>query len=204
MTPAIATALFGTMLVLALIPSISAMTVAVRSASCGLSHGLITSLGIVVGDIVFIVIAINGLALLADLLGGQFNLVRFLGGAYLIWLGTVLWRSNSNIVGRPVKTEASLMSSFLAGLFITLGDQKAILFYFGFFPAFIEVSAVTPVDTAIIILIAAVAVGGAKAAYALMADRAAVLLQKSRMRSSINTVAGTILVVVGLVVIAGT
>ena len=197
-------ALFGAMLVLAFIPSISTMTVAIRSATCGLSHGFFTSLGIVAGDIVFIVIAIYGLSLLADLLGHQFKLIRYLGGAYLLWLGVMLWRSKSQIEGAQVKTDSSLLSSFLAGLFITLADQKAILFYLGFFPAFIDLSGVTFLDTGIILVIAALAVGGPKLVYAVLADRAGVLLINTGAYKAINGVAGLLLIGIGLFLIVWT
>lgn len=197
-------ALFGAMLVLAFIPSISTMTVAIRSATYGFSHGFFTSLGIVAGDIVFIVIAIYGLSLLADLLGQQFNLVRYLGGAYLIWLGLVLWRSKSHIEAAQANTGSSLLSSFLAGLFITLADQKAILFYLGFFPAFIDLSEVTFLDTGIIVVIAVLAVGGPKLVYAVLADRAGVLLINTGTYKAINGVAGLVLLGVGLFLIVRT
>ena len=65
-----------------------------------------------------------------------------------------------------------LTSSLTAGLLLTLGDQKAILFYFVFFPAFADLDRLTSLDTAMILIVAAVAVGAAKLAYALAAVRA--------------------------------
>lgn len=194
-------AMFGTMFVLACIPGVSAITVALRSAACGFSHGLLASLGIVTGDVVFIVIAIYGLALLADWLGGQFMLVRLLGGAYLVWLGIVLLRAKMQVDGPDPESGSSLMSSFLAGLFITLGDQKAILFYLGFFPAFVDLSAVTPVDSALIIGVAAVSVGGAKLAYAYLGDRARRLLRHASVYRALNALAGLTLIGVGITLI---
>ena len=68
-------------------------------------------------------------------MGNLFFLVKYLGGAYLIWLGIQVWRSRSKVVKAEEMIEPSLLSSFLTGLFITLGDQKTILFYLGFFPS---------------------------------------------------------------------
>ena len=90
------------------------------------------------------------------------------------------------------------LSSFLAGLFITLGDQKAILFYLGFFPAFFDLSSVSLADTSIIIVIATLAVGGAKLVYACMANRASLLLSGSSATKTINIVAGAVMVGVGV------
>jgi len=198
------TALFGAMTVLAFIPSVSVLVVSARSAACGFTHGVFTTIGIVVGDIMFIILAIYGLSVLAELMGSRFSLVKFLGGAYLIWLGIALWRPKSKTEGVENNIEPSLMSSFLTGLLITLGDQKAILFYLGFFPAFVDLSSVTLVDTSIIILIATLAVGGAKLVYAFLADRASLLLASSSATGIINIVAGTVMIGVGVFLVVNT
>lgn len=198
------TALFGAMTVLAFIPSVSVLVVSARSAASGFIHGVFTALGIVVGDIVFIILAIYGLSVLAELMGSRFSLVKYLGGAYLIWLGITLWSSKSGTEKIENNIEPSLLSSFLAGLLITLGDQKAILFYLGFFPAFIDLSSVTLADTSIIILIATLAVGGAKLVYAFLADRANLLLASSGATRIINIVAGTVIIGVGVFLVLNT
>ena len=197
-------ALFSTMALLAIIPGVSALVVSARSATCGLTHGVFTTIGIVAGDILFIILAIYGLSVLAELMGSRFSLVKYLGGTYLVWLGLVIWRSKSNSESVDESIEPSLLSSFLSGLFITLADQKAILFYLGFFPAFVDLSSVTLVDTSIIILIAMLAVGGSKLVYAIMADRASVLLANSNASRIINILAGTVVFGVGVFLIANT
>jgi threonine/homoserine/homoserine lactone efflux protein len=89
------------------------------------------------------------------------------------------------------------MSSFLTGFLITLGDQKATLFYLGFFPAFLDISQISFVDTIIITAITIVAVGGVKIGYALMAHRAR-LLFSPKVRKRINLAAGCVMVAVGV------
>jgi threonine/homoserine/homoserine lactone efflux protein len=192
--------LFGSMVVLALVPGISVLTVTARSAACGFLHGAFTAAGIVTGDIVFIIIAVLGLSVLADVLGDLFVLVKYLGGAYLIWLGIKLWRTAPHKEIADTKAQDSLLSSFLSGLFITLGDQKAILFYLGFFPAFLDLTSITLIDTIIIISIATVAVGGVKLAYAFTASRMR-LYTEARSYRVINITAGSVLLAVGLFLI---
>ena len=195
-------ALFGAMIVLAFIPSVSVLVVSARSAASGFVHGVFTTIGIVVGDIAFIILAIYGLSVLAELLGSRFFLVKYLGGAYLIWLGITLWRSKSKAESVGGNMEYSLLSSFLTGLLITLGDQKVILFYLGFLPAFLDLSTVSFVDTSIIIVIATVAVGGAKLVYAFMADSASVILKSSKANKGINIAAGGVMVSIGVLLMA--
>jgi len=191
-------ALLGTMIVLAIEPSVSVLAVSARAAAFGFTHGMFTALGIVVADVLFIVIAVYGLALVAELMGDQFKLIQYIGAAYLTWLGVSLWRADAKARAADSVSQSSWLSSFLAGFLITLGDQKAILFYLGFFPAFIDLSTMTPADTLIIILIAIVGVGGAKLVYAYLADRAAVVFRDSRALRGLNRLAAGIMIAVAI------
>jgi threonine/homoserine/homoserine lactone efflux protein len=169
--------LFATMLVIALVPSLSVLTVTARTATLGLRHGVAATLGIVAGDLLFIMVAVLGLSVLADAASDYLIALSYAGGVYLIWLGIRLWRSSPVMSrsGADAKAAAAAMpltSSLTAGLLLTLGDQKAILFYFVFFPAFADLDRLTSLDTALILIVAAVAVGAAKLAYALAAVRA--------------------------------
>lgn len=194
--------LFTAMLVLAVIPSVSVLAVATRSATFGFIHGVFTTIGIVLGDIIFIIIVIWGLSFLAAKMGSLFILIKYLGGVYLILLGISLYRTNSR--ARKIETQqvnkSSLISSFLTGLLITLGDQKATLFYLGFFPAFVDISKISYFDTIIIIGITILAVGGVKISYAFMADRARLLIN-SRISQGLNVIAGSIMLAVGVFLI---
>jgi threonine/homoserine/homoserine lactone efflux protein len=193
-------ALGSAMMILAAIPSVSVLAVSTRAATYGLIHGIFTSLGIVAGDIVFIILALWGLSFLMETLGDLFVFVKYLGGAYLIFLGIGLWRSKLSDLEVETALKSSLLSSFLAGLFITFADQKAVLFYLGFFPAFFDISQISYVDTGIIIGITIVAVGGVKIAYALMVDRARLLINQ-QTRKWLNLVAGWVMMAAGIVVI---
>jgi threonine/homoserine/homoserine lactone efflux protein len=192
------------MIVLAIVPSVSVLAVTARAAAFGFTHGLFTALGIVFADILFILVAVYGLALLAGMMGDQFRLIQYIGAAYLIWLGISLWRADAQTRSADSLRQSSWSTSFLSGLLITLGDQKAILFYLGFFPAFIDLSTMTPLDTLIIVLIAILGVGGAKLVYAYLADRASAMLQNTRALHGINMLAAGIMITVGVALLLKT
>lgn len=193
-------ALLGALVVLAAIPSLSVLVVTTRSATLGFHHGALTTLGIVVGDCVFIAIALGGLSLLMTTLGTWAVLIKLLGGAYLIFLGMRLLRSRGGDaqILKPDKT--SLFSSFLTGLLITLGDQKATLFYLGFFPAFVDLTTLQFQDVAVILALAVVAVGGVKLIYALMAERISGWLNTA-VKRRLNGLAGIVMIAIGLFLI---
>ena len=193
--------MLGSLIALAIVPSVSVLAVTARAAAFGFTHGLFTALGIVFADILFILVAVYGLALVADLMGEQFRFIQFIGAAYLVWLGVSLWRADAKSRRSETIRQSSWSSSFLTGFLITLGDQKAIFFYLGFFPAFIDLSTMTPMDTLIIVLIAIIGVGGAKLVYAFLADRASVLFKDSRALRGMNVLAACIMIAVGIVLL---
>ncbi|AIE75229.1 MULTISPECIES: LysE family translocator [unclassified Synechocystis] len=192
--------LFGAMVILSSIPSLSVLTVSSKSASGGFIHGLFTTLGIVLGDMLFILIALWGLSFLEQTMGEFFIVVKYIGGIYLILMGVNTLRAkvyDSNLIKVDAK---SLSSSFLTGLLITLADQKAVFFYLGFLPIFVDVNNVAYLDTVVILLTAAVTVGGVKLFYAFLADRSTLLIKKKN-KQIINYLAGGLMVSVGLFLI---
>ena len=149
------------MAVLATVPSTSVLIVTTRAATQGFMHGAWVSAGVVLGDLFFIVLAIAGLAMLIEWLGPFFVAIKIAGALYLVWLGQALWRRSHGMVSTGAEVApASVFGSFFSGLALTLGDQKAVLFYLGFLPAFVNLGALTVPDTAIVMAAAAVAVGG--------------------------------------------
>ncbi len=195
-------ALFGAMMVLAIAPDASLVAVVGRSMASGYTHGLVTVIGILVGDLVFLMLAIYGLSAIAETMGDLFVMVKYLGGAYLIWFGIGLWRARSTTVEVEKIQETSWASNFLCGLTITLGDPKAILFYLSFLPAFLDVTRVSFLDMGIIMVLAAILVGGTKLGYAYMADKARLLFKSSQAKKKVNMTAGSVMIGTGIVVIA--
>ena len=187
------------LMALAALPSASVALVVSRAATAGLRQGAWVALGIVAGDLLFVGLALLGLLALADLLGETFLWIKLLGGAYLIGQGSQLllrppMRPSMHDSQRPplhpdkpgehaasqtadtptthTTAPASAVVSFGAGLLLTLGDIKAILFYASLFPAFVDVPALTGADMAVIALLTVVTVGGVKLGYAWLASRA--------------------------------
>jgi len=189
--------LFGVMTVGALIPGISVMTVVSRSVTYGFYHGALTTLGIATVDTLYILVALLGLSILAQSLGNYFVVIKYLGGGYLIGLGVSLWRSNARLAPTGESGDGSLLSSFLSGFMITLADQKAILFYFGFFPAWLDRSNISLVDTVIIILIAVSAIT-TKLVYIWLAFRAVNLANHVAATPYIKLLAGFVMVGAGV------
>lgn len=195
-----ASSLFVAMLILALVPSLSVITVTARSAAYGFTHGALTALGIVAGDVVFILIAVMGLAAMTESVQGLRVVLKYAGGVYLIWLGFKLWKPGVRKQEIDIKQHVRLSSSFMAGFLLTLSDQKAILFYLVFLPAFMDLSKITLLDTVTIVVIAIISIGSAKLGYAYFSDK---VIQKSdgKLQKFISVGAAFVMVSVGMLLL---
>ena len=167
--------LFVIMVSLALMPSTSVVLVVTRSITLGLSNGIAVAIGIVLGDLFFILLVLLGLTVVAEMMGSLFIIVKYLGAFYLLWFGYGLLLNKEKTTIKLTKSndKSSLAASFLAGFFLTLGDIKAIFFYLSLFPMFVNLSALQVNDIILIVLITVFAVGGAKVFYAFSARKIA-------------------------------
>jgi len=193
-------ALFGAMLVVALVPGPAVFAVIARTFSSGFSRGLIMIVGITLGDFIFILLALFGLSIISEIMGTAFLFIKYLSAAYIIWLGLSLLRKKVISEDIQVSKESSLVTNLITGLMINLGNPKAIVFYVGLFPAFINVTQVGTSDVLSIMTIAAIAFGSVNVCYALLALRARRMLKSPNASSVINKTAGTIMVSAGALV----
>lgn len=188
--------LIPVMMLLAALPSTSVALVVVRSARLGVVHGLWVAVGIVVADLLFAALALWGMTELAQQLGGFFALVRIAAGIWLVWFGISLIRSRGTALqARPI-TGSSKTVSFLAGLAVTLGDIKAIVFYASLFPLFVDMHAPDVAHLVAVLLITVFSVGGVKAVYALLAQRIS-RRSNPRLQQPLSIAAGCTLVGAG-------
>jgi threonine/homoserine/homoserine lactone efflux protein len=195
------------MLALAALPGLSVATVVSQAAAGGWRAALACTAGIVLGDALYLAIALFGLAWLEPLAGRWGWLLALGGGLYLLWLGAAILRAPLLGAGPAPPPQrhrhTTLLRSLLAGLGITLADQKAILFYLAFLPAFLDLQRVTALDLALIMGTMMLGVAVPKLAYAALAAR---LAQRSyRWATALHRIAGAILLAVGLwLVLRGT
>jgi homoserine/homoserine lactone efflux protein len=137
-------ALFATFLlavtVLVIIPGPIVTLVVANSLHGGTRRGLATVAGSSSGTALLIAGGAVGLSALFAFLSEIFEIVRWLGAAYLIWLGITAWRAQGAAPGpdpaRPAPRGAR--SVFLQCMLVAITNPKTILFYIAFFPQFID------------------------------------------------------------------
>lgn len=191
-------ALFIAMALSAIIPGPSVLAVVSRSMSNGLKQGLLVIAGVLVADYLFITLALTGLSAVSSIMGEFASLLKYIGIAYLFWLAYSIWTSDSINDSSAEIAKGTAKSSILTGLLTTLANPKAILFYMGFFPAFIDLETLSLPGIATVIAISTLSVGGVLTFYAWVGSNAGVLFKSERSKRLLNKVSGGFLASCGV------
>ena len=122
-------------------PAVAALLAQVLSRGSQGAAGFIA--GLVVGALVWLAVAVAGLAAIAAAFAPILVVVRYAGAAYLMWLAWKLWTAP---IKAPAEGGAPADSKglFLTGLAINLGNPKAIVFFLALLPSVIDLNASTP------------------------------------------------------------
>ena len=124
---------------LALTPGPNSLLALTHGGLYGARHALATILGGVTGFSLLIALAMFGLSALLKAAPGVLLALKWLGGAYLIWLGVQLWRTPALLPGLAVdNTLPAAVSLFRQGLLSAVANPKVILFYGAFLPQFLD------------------------------------------------------------------
>jgi len=188
-------------LVLAASPGPGVFATASRALASGFRPSLAVICGIVLGDVIFLLFAAFGLSIVARALGNLFFIVKICGAAYLIWLGVKIWLKEPEPVSDSHNPETrSQWGNFAGGLIITLSNPKVILFYCGFLPTFLDLSALTFIDLAIVVAIITTVLGGVLSTYAFLAGRARRMFTNPPAVRRLNRAAGGVMVAAGVAI----
>jgi threonine/homoserine/homoserine lactone efflux protein len=189
------------MLVLAASPGPGVFATIARALASGFRPSLAVICGIVLGDVIFLLFAAFGLSLVAQALGNMFFIVKICGGAYLIWLGVRIWlKKPEPVIGNQNRNIHSQWGNFATGLVITLSNPKVILFYCGFLPTFLDLSALTLIDLVIVVTIITAVLGCVLGTYAFLASRARRMFANQQAVRRLNRAAGGVMVAAGVAI----
>jgi threonine/homoserine/homoserine lactone efflux protein len=126
-------------LVLFLIPGPAVLLTVTQTVRGGLKTGIITGAGIAVGDLIHTVAAVLGLSAILMTSALAFEIVKYLGAAYLIFLGIKSLLEKTKKQEKPVEKKANAAVSFRQALFIELLNPKTALFFLAFLPQFVRI-----------------------------------------------------------------
>ncbi|MEA4838290.1 MAG: LysE family translocator [Rhodospirillaceae bacterium] len=122
-------------------PGPNMLHILARSVELGLRRCLAAMLGCLSAVVLVLIASAAGLTTLLLALPGAFDILRYAGVAYLIFLGVKAWRTKIaplDLEGLPILPRISAWSVFRTAFSIGISNPKLLLFAAAFFPQFIE------------------------------------------------------------------
>jgi len=173
--------------ILVLIPGPNVSLIVANSIAYGTRYGLLTVAGTTSAVVVQLALTALGLSAMLGALAGWIEWVRWIGVAYLLYLGIRQWNAPPVDLTQTRPQPRSFRAIALRGFLISLTNPKTLLFYGAFFPQFITPDAPIAPQVAVLSLTFMVVVGGLDSVWALLAGRArGVLAVRGRLRNRLS------------------
>ena len=183
-------------------PGPSTLYAATRTITGGKRAGCLAAVGIHAGGYVHVFAAAFGLAIIFKATPWLFVGLKFIGAAYLIWLGLSMWRSGSSCVEAntvlPAKTSKRV---FWDSAIVEILNPKTALFYLAFLPQFTDATLGFPIWLQLLVLgtIVNIMFSSADVLCVLMASKIQSLIKGSRTAQQwAHRIGGTVLIGLGV------
>jgi len=188
--------------VLLVIPGPTVLLVVSYALGQGWRTALPVAIGVALGDFTAMTLSMLGLGALLATSATLFTILKWVGAAYLVYLGIKLWRAGGTLDAAP-RTDAVSAAKMLGHAWlVTALNPKSITFFVAFLPAFLDPKAdfltqMLVFETTFLVLAFANAFG-----YALVASRARRLASDPRAIGVVNKVGGGLLVGAGVATVS--
>ena len=182
----------GALLVAAGSPGPSIAALVARVISKGFRDVFPFLLAMWIGEGIWLSFAIFGLAVVAQTFHFAFVVVKWIGVAYLAWLAWKMWTAPVEAKAGDLPKEDSPLKLFFAGMAVTLGNPKIMMFYLALLPTIIDLASVSMVGWLELVATMAAVLVAIDLSWVLAAAQARKLLKSPRAMKIANRIsAGT-------------
>lgn len=191
----------GGMALLWVIPGPVWVALTARALSGGFAAAWPLAVGVAVGDAIWPLAAIFGLSWVLSVYGGFLSALQWVAAATFCVMGYLLIRKPATSpTADSALTRPGRWAGLATGIAAVIGNPKAILFYMGVLPGFFDLSRVTGLDIAAILVVSMLVPMLGNLSLALFLDRARSLLSSPSALRRLNLISGVLLVGVGVVI----
>jgi len=182
------------LLVAAASPGPGIIAIVARVIGRGSRGAMAYAAGFVIGDLVWLTVAILGLAVVAQAFAQVFLVIKYAGAVYLLYLAYRMWTAPAQAIDVAADTGGEGRGRlFLTGLAISLGNPKVMAFYVALLPSLIDVTRVTVTGFAELAAICIAVLTIVLGIYVIAAARARTLFTSPRAMRLLNRTGGTML-----------
>jgi threonine/homoserine/homoserine lactone efflux protein len=199
-TPAALLLFLGASLALALTPGPDLLYITSRSAAEGRAAGVASVLGIALGLVVHTLAVSLGLAALLAAVPIAYEVVRYLGAAYLLYVGVRLLVRPARFDGEGGSASTRLRTVLAQGFLTNLLNPKVALFFLAFLPQFVDRAAGPVVPQILVLGLLFNVVGSSTNLVAALATSTGTAWLRSRQRPAavLQRLAGGVFVALGV------
>jgi threonine/homoserine/homoserine lactone efflux protein len=185
---------------LLIIPGPTILLVLSYAISQGRKVALATAAGVAFGDLIAMSASLLGLGALVLASATMFVALKWVGAAYLIYLGLRLYRSAAGVSfgGLTKKPEFPARGVFGHAATVTALNPKSIVFFIAFAPQFIRLENPLPPQFAILIATFVSLAALNALAYALLADRMRAHIERPNVIANLTRFGGCTLIAMGI------
>jgi threonine/homoserine/homoserine lactone efflux protein len=144
-----------------------------------------------VGEAIWLSLAVFGLAFIAETFHLAFVVVKWVGVAYLAWLAWKMWTAPVAVREGELPRNDSPAKLFAAGMAVTLGNPKIMMFYLALLPTIIDLASVSVIGWAELTVTMALVLIAVDCAWIVAAAQARRMLKSARAMRIANRVSAT-------------
>lgn len=191
----------GALMILFVTPGPVWVALLARSLSGGFQAAWPLAMGVAIGDILWPLVAVLGVAWLVSEFAGFMDVLKWVAVIVFMVMGALLIRNADHALNANSRlTRPGMWAGFVAGLAVIVGNPKAVLFYMGVLPGFFDLTQVTRWDMLAICTLSFVVPLVGNLFLAASVDRVRGLLKSPQAVRRMNVTAGWLLVGVGVVI----
>ena len=191
----------GALLILFLTPGPVWVALLARSLSGGFHAAWPLALGVVVGDVIWPLIAILGVTWLVDQVSWFMDVLKWVAVAMFVIMGVLLIRNADKQLSENSRlTRPGMWAGFIAGVAVILANPKAVLFYMGVLPGFFDLTRVGWLDIVAICTLSMIVPLVGNLILAASVDKVRGLLKTPGALKRMNVISGCLLIAVGAVI----
>jgi threonine/homoserine/homoserine lactone efflux protein len=191
----------GAIFLLFLTPGPVWVALIARAVSGGFVAAVPLAFGVVVGDVIWPLVAIFGVSYLVSLYADFMVVLKYIGAAMFLGMGIILLRKPDADLSADKRLNApGVLAGFMAGVLVILSNPKAVLFYMGVLPGFFDFRQITALDMVAICAISMSVPLICNLIMAAMVHRARTVLRSPIAVRRLNIGAGLALATVGFLI----
>jgi threonine/homoserine/homoserine lactone efflux protein len=184
--------------IMILMPGPSVLLTVAHAMTFGGRRALLTVAGTSTAIVLQLAVTALGMTSLLLVLSEWFEVLRWAGVAYLVYLGAQLWRAQPCDELADGRLGASRGTLFWQGFVVSATNPKSLFFYAAFFPQFVDPDASPAPQLALLCGSFFIIATALTAGYALLAERAGRWFRGRRGHLVRNRITGTLMIGAGL------